>query len=86
MLLVRFVGINPQAFSDLIRVRRLKMVTLSLYFLAHLMPRWTICQTSLMMRVRMNMRVNTVMPLRVIGVSLFPVWKWNRGQVLFKAI
>jgi hypothetical protein len=28
----------------------------------------------------------TVMPLRVIGVSLFPVWKWNRGQVLFKAI
>jgi hypothetical protein len=28
----------------------------------------------------------TVMPLRVIRVSLFPVWKWNRGQVLFKAI
>ncbi len=27
----------------------------------------------------------TVMPLRVIGVSLFPVWKWNRGQLLFNA-
>jgi len=27
----------------------------------------------------------TVMPLRSITVALFPVWKWDRGQLLFKA-
>jgi hypothetical protein len=27
----------------------------------------------------------TVMPLRCITVALFPVWKWDRGQVLFNA-
>jgi hypothetical protein len=27
----------------------------------------------------------TVMPLRCIIVALFPVWKWDRGQVLFNA-
>ncbi len=28
---------------------------------------------------------HTVMPLRVILLSLFPVWKWARGQLSFKA-
>jgi hypothetical protein len=28
----------------------------------------------------------TVMPLSDITVSLFPVWKWNRGKVLFNNI
>jgi|688.fasta_scaffold1516990_2 hypothetical protein len=65
MLLVRFVGITPQAFSDLIRVRRLKMVSLSLYFLAYLLPRWTSCQTSLMMRVRMKMSVKVIAIVRL---------------------
>ena len=27
----------------------------------------------------------TVMPLKVILLSLFPVWKWDRGQLSFKA-
>jgi hypothetical protein len=27
----------------------------------------------------------TVMPLRCITVALFPVWKWDRGQLLFNA-
>ncbi len=26
-----------------------------------------------------------IMPLRSITVALFPVWKWDRGQLLFKA-
>ncbi len=27
----------------------------------------------------------TIMPLKVILLSLFPVWKWARGQLSFKA-
>jgi hypothetical protein len=27
----------------------------------------------------------TVMPLSGITVTLFPVWKWDRGQLLFNA-
>ncbi len=27
----------------------------------------------------------TVMPLRCITVAMFPVWKWDRGQLLFNS-
>ncbi len=31
-------------------------------------------------------RFYTVKPLSGIPVALFPVWKWDRGQILFNAI
>jgi hypothetical protein len=59
------VGVTLRAFSDLIRVRRLIIVSLSLSFLAYLLPRRTSCQTSLMMRVRMKMRVRVIAIVRL---------------------
>jgi hypothetical protein len=36
-------------------------------------------------KLEVEIRTNTVMSLKVILLSLFPVWKWARGQLSFKA-